>query len=84
MLNQILDDLDQFGFALIDDVYSWQLEYVHQLIDKNAAPSAEFRSRRSTKRRCQSSVVTIFYGLMNRYQLPKQHIQALEEVLTRD
>lgn len=40
-IDQILDDLDQHGFAVIDDVYS--LDYVHQLVNECTSNLNRFR-----------------------------------------
>lgn len=76
-LNQILDDLNEFGFALIDDVYS--AEYVESLVQECSTHFAEFRAAG-----VQNGVVSHIRSdhiLWIDGQLPiaQQHIQALEE-----
>lgn len=76
-LNQILDDLNEFGFALIDDVYS--AEYAESLVQECSTHLAEFRVAG-----VQNGVVSHIRSdhiLWIDGQLPiaQQHIQALEE-----
>ena len=76
-LDQILDDLNEFGFALIDDVYS--AEYVESLVQECSTHLAEFRAAG-----VQNGVVSHIRSdhiLWIDDQLPiaQQHIQALEE-----
>ncbi|MBJ9957932.1 2OG-Fe(II) oxygenase [Acinetobacter courvalinii] len=76
-LEQILDDLNEFGFALIDDVYS--NEYVHSLVHECTSHLAEFRAAG-----VQNGVVSHIRSdhiLWIDDQLPiaQQHIKALEE-----
>lgn len=76
-LNQILDDLNEFGFALIDDVYS--AEYAESLVQECSTHLAEFRAAG-----VQNGVVSHIRSdhiLWIDGQLPiaQQHIQALEE-----
>lgn len=76
-LDQILDDLNEFGFALIDDVYS--TEYVESLVQECSTHLAEFRAAG-----VQNGVVSHIRSdhiLWIDGQLPiaQQHIKALEE-----
>ena len=76
-LEQILDDLNEFGFALIDDVYSH--EYVHSLVHECTSHLAEFRAAG-----VQNGVVSHIRSdhiLWIDGQLPiaQQHLKALEE-----
>ncbi|KHF76367.1 SM-20-related protein [Acinetobacter sp. neg1] len=76
-LDQILDDLNEFGFALIDDVYS--NEYVQSLVHECTSHLAEFRAAG-----VQNGVVSHIRSdhiLWIDGQLPiaQQHIKALEE-----
>lgn len=76
-LEQILDDLNEFGFALIDDVYS--NEYVHSLVHECTSHLAEFRAAG-----VQNGVVSHIRSdhiLWIDGQLPiaQQHLKALEE-----
>lgn len=76
-LDQILDDLNEFGFALIDDVYS--AEYVKSLVQECSTHLAEFRAAG-----VQNGVVSHIRSdhiLWIDGQLPiaQQHIKALEE-----
>ena len=76
-LDQILDDLNEFGFALIDDVYS--AEYAESLVQECSTHLAEFRVAG-----VQNGVVSHIRSdhiLWIDGQLPiaQQHIQALEE-----
>jgi len=76
-LDQILDDLNEFGFALIDDVYS--NEYVQSLVHECTSHLAEFRAAG-----VQNGVVSHIRSdhiLWIDCQLPiaQQHIKALEE-----
>jgi SM-20-related protein len=76
-LDQILDDLNEFGFALIDDVYS--AEYVESLVQECSTHLAEFRAAG-----VQNGVVSHIRSdhiLWIDGQLPiaQQHIKALEE-----
>lgn len=76
-LDQILDDLNEFGFALIDDVYS--AEYVESLVKECSTHLAEFRAAG-----VQNGVVSHIRSdhiLWIDGQLPiaQQHIKALEE-----
>lgn len=75
-LEQILDDLNEFGFALIDDVYS--NEYVHSLVHECTSHLAEFRAAG-----VQNGVVSHIRSdhiLWIDGQLPiaQQHLKALE------
>lgn len=75
-LEQILDDLNEFGFALIDDVYSH--EYVHSLVHECTSHLAEFRAAG-----VQNGVVSHIRSdhiLWIDGQLPiaQQHLKALE------
>ncbi|MCU4392413.1 2OG-Fe(II) oxygenase [Acinetobacter courvalinii] len=75
-LEQILDDLNVFGFALIDDVYS--NEYVHSLVHECTSHLAEFRAAG-----VQNGVVSHIRSdhiLWIDGQLPiaQQHLKALE------
>ncbi|MFI8032547.1 2OG-Fe(II) oxygenase [Acinetobacter sp. ABJ_C3_5] len=75
-LEQILDDLNEFGFALIDDVYS--NEYVHSLVHECTSHLAEFRAAG-----VQNGVVSHIRSdhiLWINGQLPiaQQHLKALE------
>lgn len=77
-LDQILDDLNEFGFALIDDVYS--NEYVQSLVHECTSHLAEFRAAG-----VQNGVVSHIRSdhiLWIDGQLPiaQQHIKALEEL----
>ncbi|KYQ81262.1 MULTISPECIES: 2OG-Fe(II) oxygenase [Acinetobacter] len=76
-LDQILDDLNEFGFALVDDVYS--NEYVQSLVHECTSHLAEFRAAG-----VQNGVVSHIRSdhiLWIDGQLPiaQQHIKALEE-----
>ncbi|MEB6668095.1 2OG-Fe(II) oxygenase [Acinetobacter vivianii] len=76
-LDQILDDLNEFGFALIDDVYA--NEYVQSLVHECTSHLAEFRAAG-----VQNGVVSHIRSdhiLWIDGQLPiaQQHIKALEE-----
>ncbi|WP_445403924.1 2OG-Fe(II) oxygenase [Acinetobacter vivianii] len=76
-LDQILDDLNEFGFALIDDVYS--NEYVQSLVHECTSHLTEFRAAG-----VQNGVVSHIRSdhiLWIDDQLPiaQQHIKALEE-----
>jgi SM-20-related protein len=76
-LDQILDDLNEFGFALIDDVYS--NEYIQSLVHECTSHLAEFRAAG-----VQNGVVSHIRSdhiLWIDGQLPiaQQHIKALEE-----
>lgn len=76
-LDQILDDLNEFGFALIDDVYS--TEYVESLVQECSTHLAEFRAAG-----VQNGVVSHIRSdhiLWIDGQLPiaQQHIKVLEE-----
>lgn len=76
-LDQILDDLNEFGVALIDDVYS--NEYVQSLVHECTSHLAEFRAAG-----VQNGVVSHIRSdhiLWIDGQLPiaQQHIKALEE-----
>lgn len=76
-LDQILDDLNEFGFTLIDDVYP--AEYVESLVKECSTHLAEFRAAG-----VQNGVVSHIRSdhiLWIDGQLPiaQQHIQALEE-----
>lgn len=76
-LEQILDDLNEFGFAVIDDVYSH--EYVHSLVHECTSHLAEFRAAG-----VQNGVVSHIRSdhiLWIDDQLPiaQQHLKALEE-----
>ncbi|ENX44605.1 2OG-Fe(II) oxygenase [Acinetobacter sp. NIPH 2100] len=75
-LDKILDDLNEFGFALIDDVYS--IEYVQSLVQECSSHLAEFRAAG-----VQNGVVSHIRSdhiLWIDGQLPiaQRHIQALE------
>ncbi len=75
-LEQILDDLNEFGFAVIDDVYSH--EYVHSLVHECTSHLAEFRAAG-----VQNGVVSHIRSdhiLWIDGQLPiaQQHLKALE------
>lgn len=75
-LEQILDDLNEFGFALIDDVYS--NKYVHSLVHECTSHLAEFRAAG-----VQNGVVSHIRSdhiLWIDGQLPiaQQHLKALE------
>lgn len=75
-LEQILDDLNEFGFALIDDVYS--NEYVQSLVHECTSHLAEFRAAG-----VQNGVISHIRSdhiLWIDGQLPiaQQHIKALE------
>ncbi|ENW79180.1 hypothetical protein F909_03507 [Acinetobacter sp. ANC 3929] len=77
-LDKILDDLNEFGFALIDDVYS--IEYVQSLVQECSSHLAEFRAAG-----VQNGVVSHIRSdhiLWIDGQLPiaQQHIQALEHL----
>ncbi|MEB3791780.1 2OG-Fe(II) oxygenase [Acinetobacter sp. IK40] len=76
-LEQILDDLNEFGFAVIDDVYSH--EYVQSLVHECTSHLAEFRAAG-----VQNGVVSHIRSdhiLWIDGQLPiaQQHLKALEE-----
>ncbi len=75
-LDRILDDLNEFGFALIDDVYS--NEYVQSLVHECTSHLAEFRAAG-----VQNGVVSHIRSdhiLWIDGQLPiaQQHLKALE------
>ncbi|ENX32136.1 hypothetical protein F889_04036 [Acinetobacter colistiniresistens] len=77
-LDQVLNDLNEFGFALIDQVYS--AEYVHALAYECSAHLAEFRAAG-----IQNGVVSHIRSdhiLWINEQLPiaQQHLQTLEHL----
>ncbi|MDH0564870.1 2OG-Fe(II) oxygenase [Acinetobacter courvalinii] len=77
-LEQILDDLNEFGFALIDDVYS--NEYVHSLVHECSSHLEQFRAAG-----VQNGVVSHIRSdhiLWIEGQLPiaQRHIQTLEHL----
>lgn len=77
-LDQVLDDLNEFGFALIDDIYS--LDYVKTLANECTSHLAEFRAAG-----IQNGVVSHIRSdhiLWIDGQLPiaQQHLQTLEHL----
>ncbi|MCH7395521.1 2OG-Fe(II) oxygenase [Acinetobacter dispersus] len=77
-LDQVLDDLNEFGFALIDDIYS--LDYVQTLANECTSHLAEFRAAG-----IQNGVVSHIRSdhiLWINGQLPiaQQHLQTLEHL----
>lgn len=77
-LDQVLDDLNEFGFALIDDIYS--LDYVQTLANECTSHLAEFRAAG-----IQNGVVSHIRSdhiLWIDGQLPiaQQHLQTLEHL----
>ena len=74
-LNQILDDLDQHGFSIIEHAYSG--EYVEQLIQECTAHLAEFRAAA-----IQNGIVSQIRSdhilwLKPEFSVSNQHVQSL-------
>lgn len=77
-LDKILDDLNEFGFALIDDVYS--IDYVQSLVQECSLHLAEFRAAG-----VQNGVVSHIRSdhilwIDEQLLIAQRHIQALEHL----
>lgn len=74
-VDQILDDLDQHGFAIIDDAYP--TEYIHQLIEECTSNLNRFREAA-----IQNGVISKIRSdhilwLHSELQISNQHVQTL-------
>lgn len=77
-INQILDDLDQSGFSIIDHAYS--IEYTHELAKECASHLNEFRNAA-----IQNGVVSNIRSdhilwITEQLAIAQKHIQALDDL----
>ncbi|MEG0489330.1 MAG: 2OG-Fe(II) oxygenase [Acinetobacter sp.] len=76
-VDQILDDLDQHGFAIIDDAYS--NDYVHQLVDECTSNLNRFREA-AIQNGVMSNIRSDHILWINEnLHIAQQHIQALTQ-----